>query len=129
MICKNLRITVSKYVATVTPTPHYVGVSNTLIPFFFVFMVYLNNFPNSVCLSDQTKQALKAVMLHTWLCMEVENIRFSDDDSPQPTEKDDCTTSLSDAGAYLREELSISIVNALKKWLNNGGINSDCITI
>ncbi len=40
MICKNLRITVSKYVATVTPTPHFVGVSNTLIPFFlFLWLI------------------------------------------------------------------------------------------
>lgn len=92
-------------------------------------MVYLNNFPSSVCLSEQTKQALKAVMLHTWLCMEVENIRFSDDDSPQPTVKDDCITALSDTGAYLRDEFSNSVVIALKKWLNAGGCNSDHITI
>ena len=92
-------------------------------------MVYLNNFPNSVCLSEQTKQALKAVMLHTWLCMEVKNLKFADDDSSQPTVKDDCTTSLSDAGTYLRDELSTSIVNALEKWLNAGGCNSDHITI
>lgn len=36
MICTNHKITVLKYVVAVTPTPHYVGVSNTLIPFLYV---------------------------------------------------------------------------------------------